>query len=69
MGLRYPDPVDRIFKCVISDISFVLVKIARTIPDSTEIGSEVVRVVSLSTGKITEITRFKNKPILRVQIP
>ena len=66
---RYLDFEDRIFNRVISDISVVLKKTTVTISDSIETGasvdSEIVRVVSLSTTEITEITRFKN-PIFRV---
>ena len=70
---RYPDPVDRIYNRVISDISVVLRENTLTISDSIKTGllveTEVVRVVSLTTTDITEITRVKKKSILRVWIP
>ena len=56
---------DQIFNHVISDISLVLRETTLTTSDSIETGSpietEIVRVVSLSTTEITEITRFKTK--------
>ena len=55
--VRYPDPEDRIFNHVISDISVVLRETTLTISDSIE--SEIVRAVFLSTTEITEIIRFK----------
>ena len=52
-----------------SDISVALRKTILTISDSIETGppveSEIVRVVSLSTTEITEITRFRRKIIFR----
>ena len=67
--LRYPDPGDRNFDRVISDISVIQRKTTLTISDSVETGSpveiEIVRVVSLSTTEITETTRFE-KPVFRV---
>ena len=70
--LRYPDLEDRVFNRVISDISVVLGETTLTISDSVETGSpvesEIVRVVSLRTAELTEITRFKN-PIIRVEVP
>ena len=62
--LRYPDPEDRIFNRVISDISVVKREITLTISDTIEIvspgESEMGTVVSLSTTEISEITRFEN---------
>ena len=61
MGLRYPE--DRIFNRLILDISFVLRENTLTFSDSIETLSPVefvlVRVVSLSTTEVTEITRLK----------
>ena len=60
----------------ISDISIIQWETAGTISDSIEIGSpvesEMVRVVSLSTTEISELTRFKKKKkktIFMVLIP
>ena len=68
MCFKYPDPEDRIFNRNISDIFVVLRETTLTVSDSIETGSPVetekVRVISLSTTEITEITRFK-KPIFR----
>ena len=70
--LRKQDPYDRIFTHVVPDISVVLIKSTLTIADSIESGStfenQTVRVVSLSTTEITEITRFK-KNDLQGKIP
>ena len=53
----YPDPEDRTFNRVISDIYVVPRETTLTITDSIEIGStvetEIVRVVSLNTTEIT----------------
>ena len=53
------------FNRVISDIYVKLRETTLTISDFTETGSPVefniVRVVSLSTTEITEMTRFKKK--------
>ena len=61
--LRCQDPEDQIFHGAISDISVVLVVLGETtltMPNSIETDSPVetviVRVVSLSTREITEIT-------------
>ena len=55
-----------IFKHVISDISVVLRETTTTTSDSFETGTpvetEIVKVVSLSTTEITEITRFNPFP-------
>ena len=63
--LRYQNPEDRIFNCIILDISVVPRDTTPTISDSTETGlpvkSEIVRVVSLIKMEITEIIRFKNR--------
>ena len=65
-SLRNSDPEYRMF---ISDVSVVLWEITLTIPDSIETGSlfgfEIVRVVSLSTTEITDLTRIKT-PIFRI---
>ena len=57
------NPDDRIFNRVISVISVVQRETTLTITDSIETGSplvsEIVRVVSLSTTEITEITGFR----------
>ena len=61
------DPEDRILKCVTSDISVTLGE-AANISDAIARGpveSEKVRLVSLSTTEIAEITRLK-KTIFRV---
>ena len=54
-----------IFNRINSDIFVELRETTLTISDSIEAGSpvetEIVRVVSLSTTEITEITRFKKK--------
>ena len=61
--LKYPEPENRIFKRVISDISVVLRETTLTISDSIEIvspvESEIMRVNSLSTTGISEITQLK----------
>ena len=63
--VRYQGPEDRNFYRVISDISVVLRKTTLTILDSIQtdspVESEIVRVVSLSTTEITEITRLKKQ--------
>ena len=64
--LSHPDPEDRIFNRVISDISVVLRETTLTISDSIEAGSAVESeivcvVVSLSKTEITEITGLKKK--------
>ena len=63
--VKFADPEDRIFNRFISDISVVLREIIVTFSDSIETDSpvktEIIRVVSLSTTEITEITRFKKK--------
>ena len=60
--LRYPDPKHRILNRVISDISVLLRETTHLISDSIDtvstVESEIVRVVSLGTTEITEITRF-----------
>ena len=73
MPLRYPDPEDQIFNSDIWDIYVVLDVLwetTLTLSDSFETGSpiktKIVRVVSLGTTEITEITRFKKN---RFQIP
>ena len=57
------DHEGRILNRVIVDISNVLWETSLTVSDSIETGSpvesEIVRVVSLSTTEITEITRSK----------
>ena len=62
--VRYSDREDRIFNRVISDISVVLRETTLTISDfmvtDSPVESEIVRVVSLSTTEITEITRFNS---------
>ena len=62
--LRYLNPEDQLFNCVISDISVVLRETTLTISYSIDKGSivetEIARVVCLGTTKITEITRLKN---------
>ena len=64
-SLRYSDPEDRMFDRIIYDVSIVLRETTLTISDSivtgTPVESEIERVVSLSTTKISEITRFKKK--------
>ena len=71
-SLGCSDPEDRILKCVTSDISVTLRKAAPNISDAIARGpveSEKVRLVSLSTTEIAEITRLKKKkknPIFRV---
>ena len=63
--LKHPYPEDRIFDHVISDISVLLreTTLSLSISDSlgtvSQVESEKVRVVSLSTTEITEITRLK----------
>ena len=65
--LRYPDLEDRFFfsNRVISVISVVLRETSPIILDSTgepvSIESDIVRVVSLSTTEIPEITRLKSR--------
>ena len=63
--LRYPHLGDQIFNCVISDISVVQRETTLTISDSIVKGlpveSKILRVVSLSTIEIKEITRLKLK--------
>ena len=65
--LRHPDPEDRIFNRFISDISIVLRETTLTISGSIEtvspVESERVRVVSLSSTEITEITRFQKTDV------
>ena len=67
----YPEPEDRIFNRLISGNSVLLGETALTISHSIETDSpvetEIVRVVSLSTTEIPEITRLKT--IFRVPIP
>ena len=57
-GPRKPD-----FNRVIADISVVLIETTFPFADSIETGAsfetEMMRVVSLGTTEITEITRFK----------
>ena len=55
---RYPDPEDGIFNRVIFDISIVLRETTLTVSDSIE----TVKLVSLSTTEITQITRLRNGP-------
>ena len=75
MVLRYPDPEDRIFNCVVSDIFVVLRKTILAISDSIETGlpveTEIVRVVSFTLTEVAEITRLKKKKktIFRLRIP
>ena len=81
VDLTYPDPVGRIFNRVISDISVILWDNTLIISDSIEkdspVETEIVRVLSLSTPEITEVTRFKKmkerkkkkKTIFRVGLP
>ena len=63
--LRYSDPEDRFFffNHVISIISTALRETTLTIPDSScepfSMKSEVVRVVSLSTTELSQLTRLK----------
>ena len=61
--LRYLDTED--LNRVISDTPVVPRETTLTYSDSTETGSpvesEIVRVVSVSTMEITDITRFKKK--------
>ena len=68
-NLTYLYPEDRIFNRVIWDISVVVRETTLTISDSTEtvspVKSQIVRVASLDTTEITEITRFK-QPFFRV---
>ena len=56
-------PGDRLFKSCISVISVILRETTLTISDWTgepvSMESEIVRVVSLSTTEISEITRLK----------
>ena len=63
--LKSLDPEDQIFNRVLSDISVPLRQTTLNTSDSMETDSpfetEKVRVVSLSTMEITEITRFKKK--------
>ena len=70
---RNLDTKDRISNRVISDASVVLRETTLTFSDSIETGlpvkTEIVRVVSLSTTEITEITRLKKNTIFRVRIP
>ena len=63
---KHSDPGDRVFNCVISDISIVLRETTFTISDSIQTGSspvdsEIVRVDSLSTMDMTELIRFGKK--------
>ena len=63
----YPGPDNRLLNRVISVISIAPRETTLTISDSIEAGSPVeteeVRVISLGTTEITEITRFfKNRP-------
>ena len=57
------DPEDQNFNCVVSDISALLRETTLTISVSNETGSpvkfKIVRVVSLSTTELSEITRLK----------
>ena len=71
--LRYAYPEDGIFNLGISDNSIVLWETTLIISDSIlrqfdESNQKKVRVVSLSTPEISEITIFK-KPIFRVLLP
>ena len=63
MALRYSNPEKRSFNRVISDNSVVLRETTLTISDSVEasspVESEIVRVGSLGTTEITEITRLR----------
>ena len=63
--IRYSDPENQIFNRVISAISVVVKDTTLTISDSSETGlpveSKILRVVSLITREITEITRLKKK--------
>ena len=63
--LSYPDPEDRSFNRVISDISVVQRENIFTISDSIEKGSpvetEILKMVCLSTTEITEITRLQKR--------
>ena len=63
--LKVSNPEERISNRVISDISVVLRETTLTISDSIEtvppVESEIVRVVYLSTTKISEMTRLKKK--------
>ena len=65
--LTYPDPQDRIFNRVISDISVMLRETTLTFSDSigtvssSPVETGIVRVVSHSTTEITEITRLRKK--------
>ena len=69
---RHSDPEGRTSNSVVSGISVVLMETTLTILDSIEAGSpvecEIVRVVSLSTMEVTEMTQF-TKLIFRVRIP
>ena len=62
VGQRYWNPAGRVFNRNFSDISVVLRETTLTISDSIETGSPVepkmVRIVSIGTMEITEITRF-----------
>ena len=76
-GLRYPDLEDRICNRDTLNISVVLKETTLTISDSnvtvSPVQPEVVRVVSLGSTEITEITRVKNPifrdPYLKDEIP
>ena len=67
-GFKVSYPEDRISNRVISDISVVLRKTTLNISDSIEtsspVESEIVRVISLGTTEISEITRLKKTPKL-----
>ena len=62
LSSRYSDLEYRVLNRVISDISVVLGETNLTFSDSIATGSpvesEIVRVISLSTTEMTEITRF-----------
>ena len=68
--LRYPNPKDRIFNCVILDISVELRETILIISDSIEtcspVESEIVRNVSLCRTEMTEIIRFEKENDLEV---
>ena len=65
MNFKVSDPEDRIFNRVISDIYVIPTETNLSISDSIETGSSVesviVRVASLGTMEISEITRLKKK--------
>ena len=61
--LRYSDPADRLFLIRTISVIFVLRDTTFTISDSTggplSLEYEIVRVASLSTTEISEITRLR----------